>query len=67
MSLHLLVLLWPEQTARVDVASARSVETIDPLAQAIHLEIDSGVSNKDYSVLATKLLADPEDYGGKTF
>jgi len=52
--------------AETSAASARSVETIDPLAQAIHLEISSGVSNKDYSVLAAKLLADPEDYGGKT-
>lgn len=46
--------------------SARSVETIDPLAQTIHVDIDSGVSNKDYSVLAAKLLAGPTDYSGRT-
>jgi broad specificity phosphatase PhoE len=32
--------------AETSAASARSVETIDPLAQAIHLEIDSGVATK---------------------
>ena len=51
--------------AQTSAASARSVETIDPLAQTIHVEIDSGVSNKDYSVLAAKLLSGPTDYGGK--
>jgi hypothetical protein len=52
--------------AETSAASARSVETIEPLAQTIHVGIDSGVNNKDYSVLATKLLAGPTDYGGKT-
>jgi phosphohistidine phosphatase SixA len=46
--------------------SSRPVDTIDPLAQMIHIEIDSGVSNKDYSVLAAKLLAGPTDYDGKS-
>jgi broad specificity phosphatase PhoE len=52
--------------AETSAVSARSVETIDPLAQTIHVEIDSSVSNKDYSVLAAKLLAGPTDSGGKT-
>ena len=52
--------------AESSAESARSVETINPLAQTIHLEIDSGVSNKDYSVLAANLLAGATDYGGKT-
>jgi broad specificity phosphatase PhoE len=46
--------------------SSRPVDTIDPLAQMIHIEIDSGISNKDYSVLATKLLAGQTDYEGKS-
>jgi broad specificity phosphatase PhoE len=52
--------------AETSAASARSVETIDPLAQAIHVDIDSSVSNKDYAVLASRLLAGPTDYSGKT-
>jgi broad specificity phosphatase PhoE len=52
--------------AATSAGSSRSVDTINPLAQTIHLEIDSGFNNKDYSVLAAKLLAGPTDYGGKT-
>jgi broad specificity phosphatase PhoE len=52
--------------AETSAGSSRSVDTINPLAQTIHLEIDSSVSNKDYSVLAAKLLAGATDYGGKT-
>jgi phosphohistidine phosphatase SixA len=52
--------------AQTSVRSSRPVDTIHPLAQAIHLEIDSSVSNKDYLILAAKLLASPTDYGGKT-
>ena len=52
--------------AATSAGSSRSVDTINPLAQTIHLEIDSSVSNKDYSVLAAKLLAGATDYGGKT-
>jgi len=52
--------------AETSAGSARSVQTINPLAQTIRVEIDSGVSNKDYSVLAAKLLAGTTDYGGKT-
>lgn len=52
--------------AATSAGSARSVETINPLAQTIRVEIDSGISNKDYSVLAAKLLSGPIDYGGKT-
>jgi phosphohistidine phosphatase SixA len=52
--------------AATSAGSTRSVETINPLAQTIQVEIDSGISNKDYSVLAAKLLSGPTDYGGKT-
>jgi hypothetical protein len=52
--------------AETSAGSSRSVDTITPLAQTIQLEIDSSISNKDYSVLVVKLLADATDYGGKT-
>jgi hypothetical protein len=52
--------------AETSASSSRPVDTIHPLAQSVDLEIDSSVSNKDYSVVAAKLLAGPTDYGGKT-
>jgi broad specificity phosphatase PhoE len=33
--------------AETSAGSSRPVDTINPLAQTIHVEIDSGVSNKD--------------------
>jgi phosphohistidine phosphatase SixA len=52
--------------AETSASSSRPVDTIHPLAQSVDLEIDSSVGNKDYSVVAAKLLAGPTDYGGKT-
>src|SRR5689334_227829 len=45
--------------------SNRSVETITPLAKALHEEIESKYKDKEYSELAHELLTDPK-YAGKT-
>jgi hypothetical protein len=43
--------------------SNRPVETVTPLAEALHLSIDSSILNEDYAALASKLLSG--EYAGK--
>lgn len=46
--------------------SNRPYETIEPLARAMLLAIDNSFTNNQYSELATRIVASPKSYGGKT-
>lgn len=45
--------------------SVRPVETLEPLAQALHLEIQTPFASSDYEKLAHRLLTAPE-FNGRT-
>jgi hypothetical protein len=47
----------------ISAHSDRPVETVTPLAQALHLPIDSSIANDDYATLAKSLLSGK--YAGK--
>lgn len=62
-----LVRLFPEQfdtpefifASKASLHSNRPVETVTPLADALHLTIDNSFPNEDYAALARELLASP--------
>jgi len=45
--------------------SNRPIETVEPLARELHLEIDNRFRDDDYALLARALMTDPR-YEGKT-
>ena len=49
-----------------NIEKEKSSDTPKVLPDTPPFEIESGVGNKDYSVLAAKVLAGATDYGGKT-
>jgi phosphohistidine phosphatase SixA len=67
-----LLTVIPKEFARPDFLIAtkksshsnRPIETIEPLADSLHLKIEASFKNNEYAALAHELLSDPK-YSGK--